>query len=187
MVTLWKFQPCSQGLSSSRQKRFSIAFGLAWKKKGRSESLRELEIAVEILACGSCFPGESGVISDVILFRVPHQDPLGASFDCFYGYFFYVADNEGVVVSRFLSIVHFSDLYKGVLQWKSDTWRLLAKYGTIVGLNGRKEVQEKRFWPTSLMMFPAMALYQLKTFFFALFLASFLPFCDISWRQQSSR
>ena len=58
---------------------------------------------------------------------------------------------------------------KAVPRWKLDTWRLSAKYGTIVGLNGTKEVQQKHLWRISFKRFPTMALYPPRTFLFALF------------------
>ena len=71
--------------------------------------------------------------------------------------------------------------------WRLDTWRLSAKYGTSLGLNGKKEVQQKHFWRISFTRFPAIALYRPRTFSFALFSGSLSPYCAVYWRRHSSR
>ena len=76
---------------------------------------------------------------------------------------------------------------KTVPRWRLDTWRLSAKYGTNLGLNGTKEAQQKHFWRISFTRFPAIALYRPRTFSFALFLGSLLPYCVVYCRRHSSR
>ena len=77
--------------------------------------------------------------------------------------------------------------WKTVPRWRLDTWRLSAKYGTNLGLNGTKEAQQKHFWRISFTRFPAIALYRPRTFSFALFLGSLLPYCVVYCRRHSSR